>query len=113
MTLTHAKDLRGRMTDAEQCLWHHLRAHRFLGLKFRRQKPMGHYIVDFVCLERFLIIELDGGQHQLQANADAVRDRYFQERGFHVLRFWNHEVLGDTEAVLERIRLSVEGGWQS
>ncbi|PAU53136.1 DNA (cytosine-5-)-methyltransferase [Pseudomonas sp. PIC25] len=112
MTLTHAKDLRSRMTDAEQRLWHYLRAHRFLGLKLRRQKPMGHYIVDFVCLGRFLIIELDGRQHQLQASADAVRDRYFQERGFRVLRFGNHEVLGDTEAVLERIRLCVEGGWQ-
>ncbi|WP_338014868.1 DUF559 domain-containing protein [Pseudomonas cavernicola] len=77
------------------------------GLKFKRQKPMGRYIVDFVCLEHFLIIELDGSQHQLQQSRDIARDRYFTERGFRVLRFRNHEALGQTEAVLDQIRLTI------
>ncbi|CAD5107665.1 endonuclease domain-containing protein [Zestomonas carbonaria] len=103
----NAKRLRSNMTDAEARIWYYLRGHRFMGLKFRRQKPVGPYIVDFVCLERFLVIELDGGQHQEQAERDRTRDRYLQARGFRVLRFWNHEVLGETEAVLEAIRLAV------
>ena len=64
--LNNAKTLRSKQTEAEQRLWYHLRAHRFLGLKFKRQKPMGRYIVDFVCLEQRLIIEIDGGQHTEQ-----------------------------------------------
>jgi very-short-patch-repair endonuclease len=109
--LANSKTLRSRMTDAELTLWRQLRGHRFLGLKFKRQKPMGRYIVDFVCLERFMIIEVDGGQHQQAADEDAARDRYFTERGFRVLRFWNHEVLRETEAVLERIRLTLLEGF--
>jgi very-short-patch-repair endonuclease len=108
--LPNSKTLRSRMTDAERVLWRQLRGHRFLGLKFKRQKPMGRYIVDFVCLERFLIIEVDGGQHQA-ADRDVARDRYFEGRGFRVLRFWNHEVLRETEAVLERIRLTLLEGF--
>ena len=104
----NAKHLRTHMTDAEARLWYHLRGHRFMGLKFKRQKPIGRYIVDFVCLECFLIIELDGGQHAEQRQMDQVRDGYLQERGYQVLRFWNHQVLGEMEAVLERIRLSID-----
>lgn len=103
----NAKTLRIQMTDAETRLWYHLRAHRFMGLKFKRQKPIGCYIVDFVCLEQFLVIELDGGQHMEQADQDRERDEYLRERGYRVLRFWNHQVLGEMEAVLERIRLEV------
>ncbi len=103
----NAKSLRTRMTDAEARLWYHLRAHRFMGLKFKRQKPLGPYIVDFVCLECFLVIELDGGQHMEQADQYCERDQYLSERGYRVLRFWNHQVLGEMEAVLERIRLEV------
>ncbi|WP_068829653.1 endonuclease domain-containing protein [Pseudomonas sp. BMS12] len=103
----NAKSLRTSMTDAEARIWYHLRAHRFMGLKFRRQKPIGRYIVDFVCLEHFLVIELDGGQHAEQAWQDGERDRYLEERGYRVLRFWNHQVLGEMEAVLERIRLEI------
>nr|WP_286948597.1 DUF559 domain-containing protein [Pseudomonas sp. UBA6718] len=103
----NAKTLRIQMTDAETLLWYHLRAHRFMGLKFKRQKPVGRYIVDFVCLEQFLVIELDGGQHMEQADQDRERDQYLSERGYRVLRFWNHQVLGETEAVLERIRQEV------
>ncbi|MFC5697864.1 endonuclease domain-containing protein [Pseudomonas sp. GCM10022186] len=103
----YAKALRSNMTEAERHLWYYLRGHRFLGLKFKRQKPMGRYIVDFICLERRLVIELDGGQHQEQAERDAERDRWLAEQGFQVLRFWNHEVLGETESVLEVIRRAV------
>lgn len=103
----NAKTLRIQMTDAETRLWYHLRAHRFMGLKFKRQKPIGPYIVDFVCLEQFLVIELDGGQHMEQADQDRERDEYLRERGYRVLRFWNHQVLTEMEAVLERVRLEV------
>ncbi|MFC0710917.1 endonuclease domain-containing protein [Azorhizophilus paspali] len=103
-----ARALRRGMTEAEQRLWYHLRAHRFLGLKFRRQAPLGRYIVDFVCMELRLIVELDGGQHARQVAYDQRRDDWLRERDFMVLRFWNHQVLQQTEAVLERIRLGVE-----
>lgn len=107
-TLEYAKDLRKGMTDAELCLWYQLRARRFMGLKFKRQKPLGSYIVDFVCMELRLIIELDGGQHATQAEYDRCRDRWLMGQGFTVLRFWNNEVLQQTDAVLERIRMWVE-----
>ncbi|MCY1281768.1 hypothetical protein D9M68_787550 [compost metagenome] len=108
MDLKHnARQLRSNMTDAERQLWYHLRGHRFLGLKFKRQKPMGRYIVDFICMEHRLVIELDGGQHQEQVARDTERDRYFIEQGYRVLRFWNHEVLGEMDSVLEVIRRAV------
>ena len=103
-----ARALRREMTEAERCLWYQLRAHRFMGLKFKRQKPLGRYIVDFVCLEIGLIIELDGGQHAEQLAYDQRRDFWLKEKGFIVLRFWNHDVLLQTDAVLERLRLWVE-----
>ena len=103
----NAKALRANMTDAESRLWYHLRAHRFMGLKFKRQKPVGRYIVDFVCQEHYLVIELDGGQHVELADQDKERDEFLRTRGYRVLRFWNHQVLAEMEAVLERIRLEV------
>jgi very-short-patch-repair endonuclease len=103
--LARAKSLRKGQTDAEQRLWYFLRAHRFMALKFKRQKPIGPFIADFVCLELKLIIEVDGGQHG--SPTDERRDRWFADRGYTVLRFWNNEVLGQTEAVLEKIRLVV------
>ncbi|MGH8447220.1 MAG: endonuclease domain-containing protein, partial [Solimonas sp.] len=84
--MRHAKGLRGKLTDAEQKLWYQLRAHRFLGLKFKRQKPVGPYIVDFACPERGLVIELDGGQHAERKAQDDRRSAYLAERGFTVLR---------------------------
>ena len=100
-----AKQLRGSQTDAESELWFHLRAHRFMGLKFKRQKPVGTYIVDFICIEHGVVIELDGGQHNdAQKDYDVVRDRYLASLGLTVFRFWNDEVLKDTNAVLERLR---------
>lgn len=105
--LDRARGLRAGQTDAEWRIWYHLRAHRFLGLKFKRQKPLGPYIVDFLCHEPALVIELDGGQHGEQTGYDQQRDAWLRAQGFAVLRLWNHEVLQDTPAVLERIRLEV------
>jgi very-short-patch-repair endonuclease len=103
--LRNAKALRSNQTEAEQRLWYHLRAHRFMGLKFKRQKPIGRYIVDFVCLEHRLIIELDGGQHAEQPAHDQRRDAWLRSRGYTVLRFWNIDVMQQMESVLEQIRL--------
>lgn len=105
--LDNAKVLRRNQTDAEQKLWYHLRAHRFMGRKFKRQKPVGRYIVDFVCLEEKLIVELDGGQNVERVAYDHERDTWLRNEGYTVLRFWNHEVLGEMEGVLERIRLAL------
>ncbi len=105
--LNKAKSLRSNQTEAERKLWYHLRAHRFMGLKFKRQKPIGRYIVDFICMDRHLIIELDGGQHADQANYDQQRDAWLRAQGYTVLRFWNNEVLQETEGVLEQIRLTL------
>jgi len=97
-----AKHLRKNMTDAERRLWAALRAKRFAGWKFRRQEPLGPYIADFVCHDAGLILEVDGGQHA-QSGRDAVRDQWFAEQGYRVLRYWNNEVMQQTEAVLEHI----------
>lgn len=105
--LNNAKALRTNQTEAEQRLWYHLRAHRFMGLKFKRQKPMGRYIVDFVCVERRLIIELDGGQHSEQVEYDQYRDAWLMNQGYVVLRFWNNEIMQQLEGVLERIRNTI------
>jgi very-short-patch-repair endonuclease len=102
-----AKSLRNGMTDAEQKLWVHLRAHRLVGFKFKRQQPLGPYIADFVCLRARLIVEVDGSQH-LENVRDAKRDEWFAANGFRVLRFWNNQVLQETEAVLEEILRTVE-----
>ena len=105
--LTNAKALRTNQTEAEQKLWYHLRAHRFMDLKFKRQKPVGRYIVDFVCIEQRLIIELDGGQHADQVPYDQQRDTWLRNQGYTVLRFWNNDVMQELEAVLEQIRCAV------
>lgn len=105
-----ARALRSSQTDAERKLWYHLRAHRFLGMKFKRQHPIGSYIADFACLEHRLVIELDGGQHAENATYDESRTRYMEAQGLRVLRFWNDEVLVQTEAVLDRIRLAAGDG---
>ena len=91
------------MTDAERILWYHLRARRLAGFKFRRQLVIEPYIVDFACIEAKLIVEADGGQHGEQEIADAERTAFLNRLGYRVLRFWNHEILTDTEAVLARI----------
>jgi very-short-patch-repair endonuclease len=98
---TLAKNLRKRSTDAERYLWKHLRSKQIEGLKFRRQEPIGKYIVDFVCYEKAVIVEADGGQHS--EAVDSERDAWLRSQGFSVLRFWNHEVITNIEGVLEMI----------
>lgn len=102
LSLSHARQLRRGQTKAELELWMRLRG-RQLGVKFRRQHPVGPYIADFCCLECRLIIELDGGQHAEQVRADKARTSYMENHGFRVLRFWSDQILTDTDAVLERI----------
>ncbi|WP_422842772.1 endonuclease domain-containing protein [Acidovorax sp. M2(2025)] len=99
------KTLRQNMTDAEQLLWKHLRAHRMDGQKFRRQQPIGPYIVDFVDFVHFglrLIVEADGGQH-VDSDHDATRDAWLRSQGFALLRFWNNDILHNTHSVPEAI----------
>jgi very-short-patch-repair endonuclease len=91
------------MTDAERRLWGQLRSRQVAGVKFRRQAPIGNYIVDFVSFERRLVIELDGGQHAERVEYDERRTCWLNSQGFRVLRFWNHRVFEDLEAVLEVI----------
>jgi very-short-patch-repair endonuclease len=103
-----AKALRHDMTDAERCLWSALRAHRLDGLGFRRQVPIGQFIVDFVCQEHRLIIEVDGGQHAESTN-DIERDRWLASKSYHLLHFWNSDVLKNRTGVLEKIIETARG----
>ncbi len=105
MNLTEtARELRKTSTDTERLLWHHLRAKQLEGLKFRRQEQIGRFIVDFVCYEKSLIVEADGGQHAVEVEKDEERMLWLNSQGFHVLRFWNHEILTNIDGVLEVIR---------
>jgi very-short-patch-repair endonuclease len=99
-----ARNLRKRMTDAETKLWHHINR-KSLGFKFRRQCPIGEYIVDFVSFDSMLVIEIDGSEH-LDSKADVLRDEWLRSQGFKVLRFWDNEILDNIEGVL--LRLSEE-----
>lgn len=101
--LSNAKRLRAHMTDAERRLWQQLRAKRFAGFKFRRQVPLGHYILDFVSYNPRLIIELDGSQHAMQSHYDRTRDAFFAAQGFQILRFWNNDIMENEEGVLATI----------
>ncbi|MEM5787704.1 MAG: endonuclease domain-containing protein [Syntrophobacteraceae bacterium] len=98
-----AKNLRRNSTNAEKTLWLHLRSRKMSSFKFRRQQVIGPYIVDFVCFEAKLVIEVDGGQHATAKNEDMVRDSWLESRGFRVLRFWNNEVLENIDGVAEVI----------
>jgi very-short-patch-repair endonuclease len=98
-----ARKLRQTMTDTEQKLWYYLRNRQLEGHKFRRQQEIDQYIVDFVCNDAMLIIELDGGQHAEQQEYDERRTRYLEAKGYRVLRFWNNEALTKIESVLEVI----------
>jgi len=93
-----ARELRRAMTDAEHRLWRVIRLRQVSGCKFRRQCPIGPYVADFVCLERLLVVEVDGGQH-CDSRTDLRRDAYLRSQGFRVLRFWNHDVLGNLAGV--------------
>ena len=100
-----ARRLRNRGTDAERKLWAHLRNSQVTRLKFRRQYPVGPYVVDFLCIEARLVVEVDGGGHDTEEQrlADAMRSEYLESRGYTVARFWNNEVMSNIEGVLERI----------
>ena len=105
--LARARTLRRENSAAETVLWRQLRARRLMGYKFRRQMVITPYIVDFVCLEAGLIIEADGGQHNQQTAYDARRTALLEDLGYRVVRFWNHEILGELEAVLEQIKAAL------
>jgi len=98
-----AKGMRRQPTKAENLLWYHLRNRQIANVKFRRQEPTGSFIADFVAMELRLIIELDGGQHALAANADKARTTALEKDGYRVLRFWNNDVLENLDGVLQRI----------
>jgi very-short-patch-repair endonuclease len=103
-----ARALRKTSTDAENLLWFRLRNRQLLGLKFRRQRPIGPYFADFACIEIGLVVELDGGQHTEQLAYDARRAHRMRTLGFETLRFWDQEVLKETDAVMEKIRQVAE-----
>ena len=96
------------MTDAERRLWSRLRGQRIRGARFRRQVPIGPYIVDFACLRHQLIIEVDGGQHAAAAVQDQARTLWLGSRGYRVLRYWDNDVLQNTEEVLQSIWASLQ-----
>ncbi|MGD8800708.1 MAG: DUF559 domain-containing protein [Desulfobacterales bacterium] len=100
-----ARILRKNMTDAEQAIWNSVRNRQLGGFKFRRQRPIGPFIVDFVCAEKKIIIEIDGGQHALTQEQDDNRSEFLRNRGYRILRFWNSDVLKEKNAVLGKILL--------
>ena len=103
-----ARKLRRDQTEAEQKLWSRLRRHQMKGLQFRRQHPIGPFFADFVCLETKLIIEVDGSQHADQTIRDDSRSEFLRDAGYTVLRFWNYEVIGEIDQVVERIAKALE-----
>jgi len=109
MANARARQLRKLPTDIENRLWYYLRRRQLGGHRFRRQHPIGPYIVDFVCLERHLVVEVDGGQHAERHDHDTVRDAWLGEHGYRVLRFWNIDVIENCEGVLDTL-LGALGG---
>jgi very-short-patch-repair endonuclease len=97
------RQLRNSATDTERALWQRLKGRQLEGCKFRRQHPYGDFILDFVCLERMLVVELDGGQHAQSVDYDTRRTGALEAAGFVVLRFWNNQVFNEIEGVLEVI----------
>lgn len=104
--LTFARHLRQQSTNAERLLWSKLRRNSLESIKFKRQHPIGSYIVDFVTLENMLVVEIDGGQHNepLMIEEDRERTAWLEKKGYQVLRFWNNDVLTNIEGVFETIR---------
>ena len=100
---TKSRELRSNSTDAERLLWLQLRRRQLAGFRFRRQHPIGDFIADFVCLERRLVVEVDGGQHQTNEAYDTRRSEQMGKSGFKVVRFWNNQVFQELEAVKETI----------
>ena len=102
----HARPLRRQMTDAERTMWFALRDRRLGGFKFKRQWTIGQYVADFCCIERRLIVEVDGGQHSIEE--DAARTQSLNEAGYRVVRFWNNEVHGNLDGVLTSLLAELE-----
>ena len=100
---SYAKQLRRELTQEERRLWYLLRSRRFENYKFRRQHPVGNYILDFACCAARLAVELDGGQHDENQEYDRQRTLWLNHKDWHVIRFWNNELWNNEEAVLERI----------
>jgi very-short-patch-repair endonuclease len=103
-----ARELRKNMTDKERLLWSKLRGKQFGGFKFRKQAPIGRFIVDFVCFDRKVIVELDGDQHAVSVEDDKKRSEWLQSQGYRVLRFWNHEVVEYADMLIESIWLALQ-----
>ncbi len=103
MNIERARELRQRSTDAERRLWRYLRNRQLAGVKFRRQVPIGPYIVDFLAAEPGLVVEIDGGQHALQQDYDRRRTAWLEAQGYRVIRLWSNEALSNTEGVVEAI----------
>jgi very-short-patch-repair endonuclease len=108
MLKQNARRLRKQMTDAERSLWHLLRRKQIDSHRFRKQVPIGRYIVDFACLDARLVIELDGGQHTDATDADRQRDDWLRSQGFRVLRFWNNDVLKNQDGVMQVVLEALE-----
>ena len=110
MANARARELRKNQTDAERKLWRYLRSLKRDGLHFRRQAPIGDFIVDFACISFRLVIEVDGGQHNAEAGriSDASREADLRRRGFTVLRFWNNDVMANPEGVMEVVRRTLD-----
>jgi len=104
-----ARKLRGHATKPEDILWSLLRNRQLNGLKFRRQVPLLSYTVDFICIDRKLIVEIDGRQHRWEADYDAARTAEIEQHGFKVIRFSNAEVVDDRDAVIAAIRKAIGG----
>ena len=104
--LTFARELRQNQTEAEKTIWGKLKGKQIEDVKFRRQQPIGPYIVDFVCFKRRIIIEIDGGQHTEKKvrRKDEERRLWLEERGYKILRFWDNEVLKNIDGVLQIIK---------
>jgi very-short-patch-repair endonuclease len=102
--MVSARALRKNPTDAERRLWTCLRHKQLDEFRFRRQAPIGPYVVDFACFSARLVVEADGGHHALRSDQDTDRTKWRENEGFRVIRFWNSEVLGNTEGVVETIR---------
>jgi very-short-patch-repair endonuclease len=102
-----ARQLRRSMTIAEHSLWRAIRDKQLNDFRFRRQRPIGKYIVDFVCLEAMLILEVDGGQHAERMTYDEKRTTFLEQLGYRVLRFWNNDVLQNLEGVVEKILIEL------
>jgi very-short-patch-repair endonuclease len=106
MSVAAARRLRRILTDAERKLWSRLRNAQLDGYKFRRQAPLGPYVLDFFCESERLVVEVDGAQH-MDSEEDALRTSWLVARGCRVIRFWNNDVLQDIDGVLERLRLEL------